>query len=85
MPVPHYYGYGNVGLVVENVVSAFLCSTGVEFSPNVDAPICEGDFLANLDLDIPACRLNFGRDEFCADVAFAEFFFNHAASGQTLC
>ena len=74
-------GDGDVGLVVENIVSAFLCATGVEFSPDIDAPIGEGDFLANLVLDVPTRRFDLGRDELCADVAFAEVFFIHAASG----
>ena len=74
-------GDGDIGLVVEYVVSAFLCASGVEFSPYIDAAIGEGDFLANLILNIPARCLDLGRDELGADVAFAEVFFIHAASG----
>ena len=70
-------GDGDIGLVVENIISTFLCATGVEFSPDIDPSIGEGDFLANLVLDVPARCLDLGRDELGADVAFAEIFFVH--------
>ena len=72
----------DIGLVVENVVSAFSCTTSVEFSPDVDPAIGEGDFLAYLDLDVPARRFDIRRDELCADVAFAKVFFIHTTAYQ---
>jgi hypothetical protein len=72
---------GNVRLVVEDVVCAFLFPTLVNFSPDVNAPIGEADFLANLGVDVPTRRHQAGRDELGADVALGEGFFVHDGGG----
>jgi hypothetical protein len=65
-------GDRDVGLVIEDVVSALLRSSCMKFSPDINPPISKANFLANLCVDVPSRRQNVGRDEFGANVSFAE-------------
>ena len=64
-------GDRDIGLVVENVVSPLPCPTGMEFPSDLNPPIREADFFANLGIDVPTRRHEIGCDELGADVAFA--------------
>jgi len=68
------YGDWNVRLVVKDVVSSLLGSTSMNFPTDINAAIIKPDFFPNLCIDIPTRRRDIGRDEFGADIAFAEFF-----------
>ncbi len=75
-------GYGDVRLVVEDVVGALGLASDDELSANDDAAFREADLLANLRHHVPA-RLFDGRcDELRADIAFAEVLLVHDA-GRT--
>ena len=54
----------------------------MNLAADVNSPIREADFLANLCVDVPAGRDEAGRDELGADVAFAEDFFVHASRSE---
>jgi hypothetical protein len=75
-------GHCDVRLVVQDVVSALPCPTSMDFASDVDPPIRESHFFANLGIDVPTRRYKVRRDELGANVAFAERFFIHAARGR---
>lgn len=62
--------------MVENVIRALRFASRVELAPDDDAAFGEGYLFAHLCNLIPARDIdNRGRDEHCADVAFAEYLF----------
>lgn len=65
------------------MVHALLRAASVDFPSHINAAIGEADFFANLGVEVPARRHETGRDELRADVALAQRFFIHAASGRS--
>ena len=65
-------GDGDIGLEVENVISAFGLAPRMDLAAHDDAALGEGDLFANLGVQIPAGPEKGGRDEFGADVPFRE-------------
>ena len=63
-------GDRDVGLVVEDLVIALLCSACMSFPPDINSPIRKTNFLANLCVDVPTRRHEVGRDKIGVDVAF---------------
>jgi len=70
-------GNGNIGLVVQDVVSALRLSARHELSTNDNAPFGEGDFFADLQSPIPSALLNRRANELGTDVSLAEVSFVH--------
>src|SRR5438876_943012 len=70
-------GDGDVGLVIKDVISALCLATGDELSPDDDAPLGEGDLLANLHHPVPARAFHCGAYELGTDIALAEVFLVH--------
>ena len=62
---------GDVGLVVEDVISAFLGAASMDFPADIDTAIGETDFFANLGVEVPTSRHQARSDELGAYVAFA--------------
>lgn len=56
----------------KNIVSALAGTTSRHLAAHDDAPLCEGDFLSNLQLDIPASILYGRQDVLGLDVGFGE-------------
>ena len=67
-------GYRNVGLVIQDVIGALGFATGNELSADDDAPLGEGNLLAELHHPVPARAFHGGAYELGADIALAEVF-----------
>lgn len=78
-------GNRNVRFIVEDIVSEIGFAAGDEFAPDNDSPFGEADLFANLRQLIPSCFRNGGRDEFRADVAFAQRFLVEVCHSRTVC
>ena len=67
---------GDVGLVIKNVVCAFLLTTTVELAVDNNFTLREREFFSNLRVAIPSCRLDDGRrDVLGTDIAFGKVLF----------
>ena len=71
------HGHGNVGLVIEDVVGPVTLTAADQLAAHDDAPLGEADLLADLLHLVPPVLSQGGRDEFGADIAFAEAFLVH--------
>jgi len=67
-------GNGNVGLEVEDVVSALGLAAGSELAFDVDFAVGEGDFFEELAELVPTGLFEGGRDVLGTDVALGEVF-----------
>jgi hypothetical protein len=70
-------GYRNVGLVIQDVIGALGFAKGNELSAEDDAPLGEGNLIAELHHPVPARAFYGGAYELGADIAIAEVFFVH--------
>jgi hypothetical protein len=66
------HGDGDVGLVVEDIIGPLGLAAGGELAVDDDAALSEGDFLADLGVQIPAGGGERRGDVLGADIALAE-------------
>ena len=72
-------GNGEIGFVIEDVIGALGLATGVQLAPDDDAPFGEGEFFADLGMEVPARCLERRDNELGADVTLAEKLLVHTA------
>lgn len=72
-------GQGDIGLIVEDVVSALGFAARDQLTAHDDAALGEANLFADLRLQVPARRDQGGGNELGADVAFAEGGVAHSA------
>src|ERR1700731_3300994 len=70
-------GYRNVGFVIKDVIGALRLTTGDQLSADDNAPLGEGDLLADLHHPVLARAFHGGAYELGADIALAEVCFVH--------
>jgi hypothetical protein len=70
------------GRVIEDVIGALGLAAGGHLAADDDAALGEGNFLADMEENIPAGSDERGRDELRADVALAEILPIHQAAAS---